>query len=143
MFIQQSDFKNKINLEILQQILGEDETEAQEKLTDAEADAAAIVTDHLSKNYQLENEWLKLGSDRNRRLLKWMLNLMAYYLYEGIPDDDVPERIIKDYDDTKKELAKASDGKINLSFQRIIKESTQRPKTKLRWGSNTKRQHNW
>ncbi len=139
MFVQESDFKNKIHYNALQQILDGDT----EKLDDAEAIAAAMVTDRLTKYYDLGAEWGKTGRDRNRRLLKWMIDLMAYYLYEGIADDDVPERIIKDYDDTLKELTRIEDGKTDADLPRRIKEETQRPKTKFRWGSQPKRSHNW
>ena len=138
MFINKQDFKSKINLEILEQILEGDDS----LIEDAETTAQAIVVDALCKQYDLSAEWDKTGKDRNRRLLNWMLNMMAYFLYGGIPDNEIPERITKDYDDTRKELKLVEDAKIAVNLPHLV-DDTGRTKTKFAWGSLPPRQHSW
>lgn len=144
MYLTPADLRAKINSVILAQIIGTD-TEA---LTDAEATAAAILTDKLDPHYDIQAEFDQTGATRHRRVLNWMLSIVAYLLYERIPDDQVPERIIKDYDDTRRELAEIADGKSHVSLPRRLTDQTDqtgqaRPKTKFRWGSIAPRTHNW
>lgn len=136
MFITLKDLHGRINPTILDQITGGDT----ELIDDAEASASAIITDALEQVYELEAEWQAVGGERNRRLVLWMLSLMGYFLYASVPDDAIPERIVKDYDDTRAELQKVEDGKLAVNLPRKTAEDGTK-RTKFRWGSNPIRQH--
>jgi hypothetical protein len=83
-------------------------------------------------------EFAKTGANRNQALLRWVKCLVLYYLYERIPDALVPERVIKNYDDTMEMLNKISDGKMNCTLAQLQESDTDgnaEPLTKTRWGS--------
>ncbi|MCF6185810.1 MAG: hypothetical protein L3J56_14525, partial [Bacteroidales bacterium] len=90
----------------------------------------------------LDAEFAKTGDDRHRNLLRWMLNLTVYFMYERIPDEQVPERIVKNNDDTINEIKLIEQGKRNTSLTKLIREDNQRKETNFRWGSNEKRTNN-
>jgi len=131
------DFYFKVSQNILDQI-----TEAQNTLVDdAEAQAIALIKDALDQKYDMQTEFAKTGTDRNLNLLRWVLNLSVYFLYQRVPDDQVPERVVKDYDDTRDEIKLIEQGKRNTAFARYIITDTNIVKTNFRWGSESKRTH--
>jgi len=131
------DFYFKVSQNILDQI-----TEAQNTLVDdAEAQAIALIKDALDQKYDMQTEFAKTGTDRNLNLLRWVLNLSVYFLYQRVPDDQVPARVVKDYDDTRDEIKLIEQGKRNTAFARYIITDTNIVKTNFRWGSESKRTH--
>lgn len=69
---------------------------------------------------------------------RWAICLCIYYLYERVPDRLVPERVVKNYDDTLELIGKISDGKISINLPVITKPDGTKA-SKFRWGSNPKR----
>ncbi len=111
-------------------------------LDDAEMHATAIIQDAFFNKYDLNAEFAKTDEERHKNLLRWMLNLTLYFIYERIPDKEVPERIVKNYDDTMTEIKQIEQGKKNTSLLKLVNEDTDRNETNFRWGSNEKRSHN-
>ena len=73
-------------------------------------------------------------------LVRIMVHITAYYLYNTVPDDEIPQRII---DNWKKELAtieKIAGGKINSTLETLTSD-TGKTITMYRWGSNKTRSH--
>jgi hypothetical protein len=136
-FITEDDFKRKLSVDIRAQITESDP----DILDDVEADAMAIIQDALSPTYDLDAEFAKAEDDRNKNLIRIMLNLMVYFIYERVPDTQVPERVVKNYDDTISEINKIEAGKKNISLAKIVDEETGEVSTVFRWGSNKKRAH--
>lgn len=137
-FLTVADFILKVPEYIRNQITDTDDS----ILDDAELHATAIVQDAFFDKYDLNTEFALTGTDRHKNLLRWMLNLVLYFIYERIPDEQVPERIVKNYDDTMMEIKHIEQGKRNTSLTKLIREDNQRKETNFRWGSNTKRNNN-
>lgn len=136
-FLSIEDFELKLSEDIRNQITDSDDT----VLEDAEMHATAVIQDAFYNKYDLDAEFAATGEDRHKNLLRWMLNLTIYFIYERIPDEQVPDRIVKNYDDTIKEIKDIEQGKRNTSLTKLIREDNERKETNFRWGSNPKRTH--
>lgn len=136
-FITIEDFNRKLSADIMAQITDSDET----VLDDAEADAMAIIQDALSPTYDLDAEFALTEDARNKNLIRLMLSLMTYFIYERVPDTQLPGRVVKNYDDAISEIRKVEAGKQNISLAKIVNEETGEVSTVFRWGSNKKRTH--
>lgn len=134
-FLTKEDYYRKISQEILNQITGG----VDELLNTAETSAAGIIRDMLSGMYNIDAELNKSGTNRHNNLLLWMLNLSAYLIYDRIPDDEVPERIVKDYDDTMTTLRKIASGKESTTMTPVMVDGV--AKKVFRMGGNDKRSH--
>ncbi len=134
-FINYSDYQGTKTTRILDLLIGDDDT----ILETVETTAIGIITDRLAERFDLPAELAKTGSDRNPSLMRWVIALCTYTVYARVPDDDVPERVIKDYDDTLKELDKIQQGR-SCSLQRIL-DTEGEVKTRFRMGNDTPRTH--
>ncbi|NME69015.1 phage protein Gp36 family protein [Flammeovirga aprica] len=133
--ITQDDLKVNIRTERLDQIIDED----QAVLNDAILDAEATVHDALFDKYDTVEIFSKVDAERSRTVMRWLKYLCIYYIYDRIPDHMVPERVIKNYDDTKEELDRVNDGKLSVNLPRLFTEDGSKPKTNTRWSSAKKR----
>jgi phage gp36-like protein len=136
-FILKEDYATRVSTSIIDQITGGDD----ELLNDAEKDAGALITDRLSDKYNVQAELAFTGDERDRSLMRWMISLSLYYIYARVPDEEIPERVIKDYDDTLKELDKIAGGRYGCSLQRNTTADGETA-TSIRMGSNNPRTHN-
>ena len=106
-FLTLNDITAKIPEAILSQIT--DSIDA--VLDQAEQQAIAYVRDHLTGKYDIDAELQKTGADRHPSLVRWLTDLVIYYIYNRVPDVQIPDRVWKNYDDTRKELEQISLGK--------------------------------
>ena len=111
----------------------------------AAQEAQSIVRDYLIK-YDIDTELDKTGTDRHRSIIFYIKNICLYVIYERIEDDQVPERIIKNYDDTIETLREISKGKltIGLPLAPVDTDGDGEPdgyRTKFRGGSEPKRRY--
>ncbi len=134
-FLTIEDFKHKITTNVLNQITDLDNT----VLDDAEKQAIGFITDSLSNKYDFDYELAITGTDRHVNLLRWLLNLSLYFAYERIPANQVPERIVKNYDDTVGEISLIERGKKQTTLKEVINETTDKPNHTFRWGSDKTR----
>lgn len=106
-----------------------------------EAESLAVSElDPLRGKFNVDAELAKDGANRNATLVRIMVHITAYYLYNTVPDDEIPQRII---DNWKKELAtieKIAGGKINSTLETLTSD-TGKTITMYRWGSNKTRSH--
>lgn len=135
-FIDKSDYSRLIRSNRLDEILDADDA----LLDEAEKDAIAEVSDYLAEYYDVDQIFSQSGSSRNRNALNWTRRVVMYMIYERVPDQLVPERIIKNYDDTIRTLEKIAAGKINAELPRKMDEES-KARTKFRWGSQNARSH--
>lgn len=139
-FISKADYLYQIKTYKLDQI-----TEATDSVIDAaEDEAIGIILEMLSGRYDMNLEFGKSGANRNKALLRWVKCLTIYYIYERIPDAMVPDRIVKNYDDTMDMLNKISDGKMNTTLAQLTEtdaDGNAEPLTKTRWGSVPSKTH--
>lgn len=135
-YLVQNDYKTMLRDERLTQIVEGNST----LLADCSDEAQAKVTDSLNALYNCEEIFSKTGNQRHKNVLRWMKVIALYFLYCRVEDDLVPERVVKDYNDTLQTLERIEDGKVNAELPRR-ENSAGETKTKFRWGSNKKREH--
>ncbi len=139
MYVEQIDFSPFIKETRLVQMLDGD-TQA---LPLAVEIAIGVVNDALYSRYDTVTIFAKTGSDRDKQVVRWVIVLSLYYLYERLPDKLVPERIVKNYDDTIALLTDIEDAKksTNLPLLENTNNGSVTPFTKFRWGSIAPRTH--
>ncbi len=135
-FITKIDIEQKITAGLLSLITGDDDT----LLDTAETTAIGTVTDMLTGMYDLAAELTKTGSDRHSNFKKWILALCIYELYAHIPDNELPERVVKDYDDTLGILSKIAQGKLSTTLQAVTNDDGT-VKRVVRYGFSVQRNH--
>jgi hypothetical protein len=144
-FITKSDYKYSMRTARLDQILEAADEDEELILDTAETEAVALLRKHLDSRYNMDVELAKSGAARHNVLLRWAKVLVIYFIYERIPDDMVPERVVKNYDDVMKALEKIEDGDGAIPGLTAITvsdpndEGDTKPYTKRRWGSIKKR----
>ena len=102
----------------------------------AEETAEAVIKDALFSRYDVDNIFATTDTSRPRNVLKWAINLTIYFIYERIPDKLVPDRVIKNYDETLTVLLDIEDGKKSVNLPVKVDAESGEVKTKFRWGSN-------
>jgi hypothetical protein len=102
----------------------------------AEVTAIGIIQQHLEPRYKIE--LTNFQDDEFPQLTWWAISIALYHLYQRVPDKLVPERTIKNYDDTRADLAALADGsrETNLPLRTKADGSTH---TKFRYGGATPR----
>lgn len=143
-YLDKSDYKYMIRTYRLDQILDAQDEDEDAILDAAEEDALGMVQKYLGNKYDMVLEFGKTGAARNKVIVRWAKVLVLYYIYERIPDEMVPERVVKNYDEVMKQLEKIEDGDAGIPGLPVIthedKGQTQ-PVTRRRWGSLEKRTH--
>jgi len=135
-FLTETDFESNINKVILYQLIDNDLS----KLETVEKRAIDHVISKLSDRYDILSELDNTGEERSENLIRYLLAIAVYTLYNAIPDSDIPERVRNNYTDTLKEMSNIAAGKESTNLKRVISQG--QAKTKFRWGSSPKRTHN-
>jgi phage gp36-like protein len=136
MYLEKEDYRTRITMARLDMITEKDPN----LLTDADKFARDIIRGYLGKIYDIEGEFVKTQNSRDGMVLNWAINIASYIIYQRVPDADVPEKVIKNYDDTITILAEVSRGKTPVNLPRL--ENTDgEPITMRRIGSAAPRTH--
>lgn len=121
MYIVKNDYKSRILTELLNSILTRivDDTPGADEIVilgDVSKTAEDIIAGYSAKLYDIVPEFQKSGTDRNYQVLNWAVNIALYLLYQRIEDYDVPQKVIKNYDDTIDTLERLSTGKFDINL---------------------------
>lgn len=111
MFLKKSDLNTKISDKLLTLISEGEDAIIDEALQYAEATLRLYL-----RAYDMAEIFNKTDGDRNRVLVKWGAALALYELMQRIPDDEIPAKVIKNYNDTMETLEQVARGKIVLSL---------------------------
>jgi phage gp36-like protein len=130
------DFKGFLSNRILTSLNNEYDSE----LNNAENLAIGMVTDACASKYDIEGELAKTGTSRNATLIRWMAVLTSYLMMGSIADADIPERVVKNYDDVVAELKAVNAGKMSVQLDRRVENGEK--VTRFNYGSETRRTHN-
>jgi phage gp36-like protein len=136
-FLLKTDYRGWLSESIIDQITGGDDT----AIDGPELIAEQRIKDACATKYNMAAEFAKTSTERNRTLLRWMLSLSCYFIYHDISDDDIPARVIKDYDDVVAELDKIAQGKLSVDMDRVL-ETDGTTTTMFKFGCDTVRSHN-
>ena len=118
-FLTTSDYLVFITQGALQKILRDNES----KLTDAERMAYGYIYEKLSASFNLDVEIQKRDGNRNPALVRWMTVLAIYYIYQSVPDEEIPERVRQNYEDAIAEIQRVASGKDNSTLSPITDQS--------------------
>lgn len=140
-YIQIEDYKIAITSELLDIV-----TEADaDTLEYADKMATDMIAGYLGAKYDLQGEFAKTAKDRNYQILFWSVTIALYIIFQRIGDSKVPDKIIKNYDDTIKTIEEIGKGKIpvNLELKKTADEltGTDQLNNFRRIGSEPKRSH--
>lgn len=136
MYLEKEDYRTRITMARLDMITEKDPN----LLSDADKFARDIIRGYLGKIYDIDGEFVKTANNRDGMVLNWAINIASYIIYQRVPDADVPEKVIKNYDDTITILAEVSRGKTPVNLTRLENTDGQ-PVTMRRIGSATPRTH--
>lgn len=144
-FITKADYKYQMRTYQLDQILENDGDDTDLILDDAEVDALAMIEKHLGDKYDMNQVFAQSGAARNRVILRWAKILVIYYIYERVPDEMVPERVVNNYEEVMRMLEKVEDGKSSViglpPKTETGDDGSSSPVTRRRWGSQQARAH--
>lgn len=99
----------------------------------AEDTALAVVRDSLHALYDTAAIFGATGNDRNRQLVRWVIALALYYMYERLPANIMPARVRDNYQEVMAFLKDIEDGKKPMVLPRR-KDNLNQPITKFRFG---------
>ncbi len=107
MFLVHTDITNQLREKRLQEMIDSDTA-----ILDACIDTAvATLRDALYSRYNTTLIFSAVGTARLPQVVWWATTLAVYYLYQRMPDKLIPDRVIKNYDDTIALLTDIEDGK--------------------------------
>ena len=133
-WITESDLKSNLRAYRMNQI-----TDAEPDVLDqAESEALATVKDALHAHFDVSAIFGSSGSARPQQVVSWMKHIILFKIYERVPDDQVPDRVVKLYDESMKMLDSIAAGERSIDLPRR-NNADGIPKTKFRWGSVPKR----
>lgn len=133
-FITKADYESNIRATILDQIV--DDTDS--IIDTCELEAIEEVSSYLFQHYDVATIFAEIDAARSKLVVAWCKHVVLYKLYERIPDDQVPDRIIKNYDDSIRVLEKVASGKMPVDLPRNLTEE-EAAKTKFRSGGEKRR----
>lgn len=136
-FLEERDYEVFISPTALQKVMRMNSNQE----TDSEFLAYSYVNDKLTASFKISDEIKKKGDERNPTLVRWMTILAIYFLYQTIPDDEIPDRIVKNYDDVTKEIQRVASGKDNTTLTAVL-DSDGNTVTNFQWHSEARRTHN-
>lgn len=84
-------------------------------ILEAKRQAMGLAQNYLTR-YDLETEWHKTGVNRNYGLVFHLKNICLYIIYQRVEGDEMPEHVLKNYQDSIESLEKISKGKIEFDL---------------------------
>jgi len=150
MYVTKNDYKGRISVDLLNMLLSEAENDI---LAQSSKVAEDTITAHVATLYDVAGEFSKTTTARNYYVLSMAINIALYNIYQRADDESIPDKIIKNYDDTIDDLQKISIGKSQLSLppksednNGAVDATDETAGTTgvglRRWGSTQKRTHN-
>lgn len=113
MYIQKTDYAGRITMSLLNILLVEDETNI---LAAASKLAEDTIASFVGVLYDITPELAKTGNARNGYILGLAKSIGLYEIYQRADDAQIPEKVIKNYDDAMDDLERISTGKKALDL---------------------------
>lgn len=111
-FLQSADYLKFISENAFQKLIRGNDS----RLSDSELTAFGHVYDQLSARYRIDLEIQKQGESRHLSLVRWMTILAVYYLYQTVPDDEIPKRVRQNFEDVIAEIGRVVSGADNTTL---------------------------
>lgn len=136
-YLEQTDFAPVMRDEFLNAIIDSDPA----VLNEAELQTMALVESWLGTLYDMAAIWATNGNDRNRYLVKLMVSLIRYDIYQRLPKNrNISNDVQAGKDEAMDWLKRVSAGEITAQLP--AKQVDQKPVTNTRWGSEPRKRWN-
>jgi len=132
-FIVKADLLNYIDESTIDQLTDATDTYVVEAIKDAEE----RIIEKISPRYDMDIELNRVGTARQRSLLKHCISLTIFYLFQRLYTDILPEGRVEAKDEAEKWLDDVYNGNLNVTLDKI--DETNEQGWPLRWGSDTKK----
>jgi len=132
-FLETTDFNGIIGTNTLTSLRGADDV----NLATAE-ELAITELDPLRAKFDIAAELAKVGGGRNGLMIRLMIHITAYYLFNTVDDNDIPERIAENYRMQIQAIAKIASGSMESSLTPLLNADAT-PKTSYRFGGDALR----
>lgn len=106
----------------------------------AQVTAIEKVKTYLFQRYNTEDIFSATGSNRHPLILQMLIHISLYDLYDRLPNFQLPEKRVKNYDECITLLERIADGKQAIDLP-TRNNSDNTPITKAVFFSNPKRSH--
>jgi hypothetical protein len=116
MYLLKADYKSRISTDLLNKIISEGASDGSDVLATVGKIAEDTISTLAGVLYDTAPELAKAGALRNYMLLSWALSIACYEAYQRIDDEQIPEKVIKNYNDAMADLEKVSQGKKVLNL---------------------------
>ena len=113
MYIEKADYRTRIDVTLFNMLLAEDETNI---LADCSKVAEDTISTYAGMLYDMDTELAKTGPARNAYIKSLAIAIALYEVYQRADDETVPEKVIKNYNETMSDLHKISNGKKSLNI---------------------------
>lgn len=113
MYIQKTDYIGRITMSLLDILLAEDSTGI---LDAASKEAEDIIASMAGVLYDIAPELSETGNARNGYILGLAKSIGLYFIYQRADDEEIPQKVIKNYDDAMNDLERISTGKKALAL---------------------------
>ena len=113
MYVVKADYKGRITTTLLDMLINEDVTAI---IAAASKTAEDTIFSLAGMFYDIREEFNHGGSLRNGFLLSMAISIGLYNIYQIADEESIPEKVIKNYDDTMNDLVKISQGKMTLNL---------------------------
>ncbi len=134
-FLTDADFSGILAPSILTSLKGTNNANINEAET-----LAISELDPLTSKFNIAAELDKAGDTRNKTLVRILVHITAYYLYNTVVDIEIPDRITLNWKKELSTIEKISSGKLNSTLLTLTDDEG-KTVTRFRWGSNLKRSH--
>ncbi len=123
MYLEKSDY-TRIDSKLLELLLTEDENEI---LSAANKIAMDTIKTKVGVLYNITGELEKTADARNGYILSLAMSIGLFEIYQRIDSEDIPKKVIKNYDDAMDTLDDISKGKSPLDLPAKGSESDGTP----------------
>ena len=113
MYLQKTDYAGRITMSLLDILIVEG---PEVIIAGASKEAEDIIASMAGVLYNIAPEFAKLADDRNGYILSLAKSLALYFIYQRADDEDIPQKVIKNYDDAMNDLERISTGKKVLAL---------------------------
>lgn len=113
MYLLKTDYAGRITASLLDILIVEDATGI---IASASKEAEDIIASMAGVLYDIAPEFAKLATNRNGYILSLAKSIGLYFIYQRADDEDIPQKVIKNYDDAMNDLERISTGKKVLAL---------------------------
>ncbi|PKQ69385.1 hypothetical protein BZG01_00155 [Labilibaculum manganireducens] len=132
-FLTDTDLKGSISTKVLTSLRGADDV----NLNEAEQLAISELAT-LRGRFDIDSELKQAGTSRSPEMVRMMVAITVYYLYNTVIDDEIPERISDNYSKEIKDIRAIASGKM-YSTIKALTAADGTSKSKFRSGGDAPR----